>query len=876
MIKIKNLRKSFNNKEIINIEEFQFHSTGLYFIYGRSGCGKTTFLNCISLLDNSYSGEIYINNKNSKNNEDLLRKMYISYMLQKPILLENFTVFENLKCFLNFNDDYLLEKLKEFEILDLKDRLAKNLSGGQKQKVSLLRTILENKNIIICDEPTGNLNKEYVDFVINHLKEISKNKLVIVVSHQKNLYFDVADVVIEFKNKALNIVKENVIGVIPTNDNLIYKNKYKLMKKIYIKNILEKRKIKNITLTSILSLIVLIFSLIFVLKYNITTSINNAFSSFYGENEIDIVSKLPTIYQKRNTPSKSELIEIFQELNKENNYRYFYENDFNLFFPDSDILSFKGKYTYLNLEKYSITHFNEFTYIKNINDKSYLLREELEDDEIIISINNKLMLEICLFYKIERSFNSLYQYLKTNNIYLSLFVKNYEWEYEDEQIFKLAGFVVENNINIYHSNKFFNEILFETKLKLPSSIYDETYKYPWTLKKAAILELNKTEANKFILNKNLNNYYLNKLKWSDMRTKFNNYLCENDSLYFVYKKTKDDYFNLKYLDQIKTDEILYCNSLYLNLSSNYLNGFIFNVFVGKDQQDIDFIVDNYYSKNNINPNSNNILIFNSLLKSSNSIKFKFNKNIEDNKFVISSKFKKTLDLNKELYLLADSFDDHKYMVKKIEIDDYIENDNEYIIFGNKLSLISFMRDYLYMNYNLYNFSSIKIYNDNENLNFYKSLFYEDKVNEPLKEINDQVNSIISYFSTTLNIFSISSIVLTMILYSIVIINNIYDSKKEIGTLYVLSFSKREISIIYNDYILKKTAKSTFFNFIFVIFLSLTINIIIKNLLKISIVLSFPLITFLASFLFCMFVYIMSYLIQRKYINNLNVILLIRN
>lgn len=876
MIKIKDLSKSYNKKEILNIKEFSFKKTGFYFIYGRSGCGKTSLLNSISLIDNEFNGDIYIDNQNSKNKEELLRKKYISYVLQKPILLDDFTVTDNLIHFLGYSKEFIYSKLKEFDLYNIKDNLTKNISGGQKQKVVLLRTILENKPIIICDEPTGNINNEYSNFIINILKELSKEKLVIVVSHQKDLYFNICDYALNIKNKDITIEKyKNLLNknIEVLQENYKY-NKLKL-KKLFIKNILEKRKIKHTFINFMLCFILIMFSLIFILKFNITNSLNDAFSNFYNENEILISSNKSNIIQNKTSVNENELNNILNALGKENNYRYFYENDFNNFFIDSNNLSFKGKYSYLNIEKYNTSYFNEFSDIQEILDLKYCLRTDLNDDEIIISINNKMMIEICLFYKIERTFDSLFEYLKNNNIYISLFVKNYSWEYEDEQIFKMVGFVVENELNIYHSNPLFNVELFETKMRLPSSIYDEAYEYPWTLKKTAVLELNEFERNKFLVNKSLNNFYINKIKWTNYSTKYDNNFCSNANKYLIYKKNKQDYFTIEQLDKIKTEKYLLNNSFFINISNNFLNGFIFNLFFSNDIGSLEYIIDNYYASSNKKFNFNNVVSFNALLKSSENLYFKYDDSIKDNEFVLSSKFKNKFNIDNTIYYLADSFDEKEYLINKINVDRFIKEDEKYVIYGSQIVISSFLRDYLYLDYNMYNYSSIKI-DDSSNINFYKSLFYDSTIKEPLKEINDQINTILNYFIISLNIFSITSILLSFLLYILIISNNIFSLKKDISILYILSFSKKDILDIFNAYSLKKTAKAQLISIVFIILISFMINLIIQKVMNLNMTLSFPLITFLLTFLFSIVLFIASMFIHKSYINKLNIPLIIRD
>ena len=208
MIKIKGFRKKYLNNIILEFPKLEFEKTGFYLIYGRSGCGKTTLLNCFSLIEN-FEGDYLLNDKKVNDLNDAekakIRKDYISYVHQKPVLLNDFTVFENIKLFTNLKDGEILNYLAKFKLSDKKDRAIKYLSGGEKQRVSLIKCIILQKPVILADEPTGSLDKENAKFVLETLKELSKERLVIVVSHDVNLFKEHCDSIIKVVNQTVEI-----------------------------------------------------------------------------------------------------------------------------------------------------------------------------------------------------------------------------------------------------------------------------------------------------------------------------------------------------------------------------------------------------------------------------------------------------------------------------------------------------------------------------------------------------------------------------------------------------------------------------------------------------------------------------------------------
>lgn len=156
--------------------------TGLVFLRGDSGSGKSTLLNIMSTLEEPTTGRVYFNGEllNRANAENYM-KNDISVVFQDANLFLNLTAKENLNIYENHEiDDELLNKL---DIIDLKDKVVKNLSGGEKRRVAIARAIVKNPKILLCDEPDASLDEENRENIFNILKVLSKDMLVVVSSH---------------------------------------------------------------------------------------------------------------------------------------------------------------------------------------------------------------------------------------------------------------------------------------------------------------------------------------------------------------------------------------------------------------------------------------------------------------------------------------------------------------------------------------------------------------------------------------------------------------------------------------------------------------------------------------------------------------------
>ncbi len=198
MISIKGVTKRFPNERAINYTDMVFEDGKSYMLLGASGCGKSTLLNMIAGILSPEAGEIFIGDeemtKKSQKEKDKFRINKFGYIFQDFKLIPEMTVMDNINILRlervdTSHADEILEKL---EMLNKKNKKVKHLSGGEKQRVAIARAIVKMPDIILADEPTGNLNFEIGEAVIKQLIEISKGKTLIAVTHDERLgkYFD--------------------------------------------------------------------------------------------------------------------------------------------------------------------------------------------------------------------------------------------------------------------------------------------------------------------------------------------------------------------------------------------------------------------------------------------------------------------------------------------------------------------------------------------------------------------------------------------------------------------------------------------------------------------------------------------------------------
>lgn len=210
MLEIKHLSKTYKTKKHIvkalDDLSLTIQDKGMVFILGKSGSGKSTLLNVLGGLDAYDEGEIIIHGKSSKQfhqaDFDSYRNTLIGFIFQEYNVMENFTVKENIALALQLqgkhvDDSKLEEILKEVDLVGLANRKPNELSGGQLQRVAIARALIKEPEIIMADEPSGALDSKTGKQVFDTLKKLSKEKLIIVVSHDKEFAQQYADRIIE-------------------------------------------------------------------------------------------------------------------------------------------------------------------------------------------------------------------------------------------------------------------------------------------------------------------------------------------------------------------------------------------------------------------------------------------------------------------------------------------------------------------------------------------------------------------------------------------------------------------------------------------------------------------------------------------------------
>ena len=881
MITVKNLSKSFKKHKVLNNISIEFPRFGLIAICGDSGCGKTTLLNCLScLLD--FEGEINVDGVNISSlrdeEKDIFRLKHVGFVFQDFKLFNSETIERNVLLPLDMSNG-MKDKFKRRKVDDLleivglskmKGHKINQLSGGEKQRIAIARALVNDPKIILADEPTGALDTYNSEEIMKILEGISKRALIIVVSHDEELMKKYASKIIHMKDgkilKSEFPKKEERDVYLP-----IFKNKETDKKPCIPAGFLlrhslssmKEKKWRTVICSLITSLGLIGVGLAISLSSTISTNIKKAYSSMIDDSKIVMSSKERVTYPLKSSGGYYEATNIANEFPEYvMDVGVNYVNDFESFFKTKNEFAIASTTYRQPIEGFSARHINEFKWLDyyrpiNIYPHSF---SNLKDDEIVFGMNMPMILDMCLKLRIERSVDSLSDYLSKNKLLIYLDVGNSDWQYYDQQIFTLKGFVLETGPAIYHTNHLWNEYMFETRMRLPTNdILSRADYYPWVLKKIYYFHtygntddfLIKAEGSplldEYLLEIADVNYYPWLYRGVDIKDR-HRILFFTNTINSIPKRYADILID----DNKEINSPIY-GSLggYIFYPSNMLSGFSHQTFFSFNEEQLEKVVDENSSLN-LDHNEYTVLKdgvmvghFSKTMQES----VRFAPLIDEllvghkpenlDEIVISTGLAKKLlgdtnVLNKTLYvsyndtemLLDSGALKRSFVNTQIKVTGLIDS-NKYEVYHESYWTINFFKSRLGVSAFDLSISSIAFSSKDTSERVLKKMskaFPSYEVVNPMDGINESVNQICSYISIAMSAFSIIATVIASLLLTMCTYLHVLDSQKEIALSRCLGVSKKE------------SKKFVVYHSVTMCFLSLIISII--EMVVISIVSSF--------------------------------------
>ena len=367
MLQLKNIFKSYTTGEFTQVAldgiSLKFRKSEFVAILGPSGSGKTTCLNVIGGLDQYDDGDLIINGKSTKNFKDsdwdAYRNNSVGFIFQSYNLISHLSIVDNVEMGMTLSGVSTTEKHKKaLEVLEkvgLKDHVHKKpnqLSGGQMQRVAIARALTNDPDIILADEPTGALDTHTSIQIMELIKEISKDKLVVMVTHNPELANDYADRIVEFRDGEIKSDSNPFYDDLDTSDYKLKKTSMSFFTALKLSG-------KNISTKKWRTALTAFASSIGIIGIALILSLSNGFDKQIGEFENSTLSGFPIMINQKTAEVD---MDAMREQHKELVSNSVNENQF----PDVGYI-----YPYDPSEN-SIEHTNVFTdeyieYIENID-----------------------------------------------------------------------------------------------------------------------------------------------------------------------------------------------------------------------------------------------------------------------------------------------------------------------------------------------------------------------------------------------------------------------------------------------------------------------------------------------------------------------------
>ena len=631
MIKVRNLCKKYmgSQAETLSNISFDLPDTGMIYFIGKSGAGKSTLMNLIGLVDEEYEGSLIVNGKElkelSRQEKTDYRFNEVSFVFQSYHAEDKESVKDNLLKALSITslsrkekETRIKEALRKVDLSKKENSLFKNLSGGEKKRISLVRALIKDCPIFLADEPLSNLNPSLRKTITSILEEESKRRLVIIITHEKDEIPSVASIY-EIRNGKTFLVRQArqkerkpdkpSYGRKKFKGPSFYHQLFSLMK--------AKREFFVIVLFSLMiSLFSIAFS--FQLSSSVSTALRKSMESYMDENSF-VISRNDSSLTGTEfvNPDYATLNRIrSRHRDKIISISPFYTTSLDSIFTDNQTIELKFNRKTLPLEKISLDSFLEYKMPEELPEKIiYGKAEGLEEEELILSLTEDQIyaLYVILFDSRisqlnEETLEKLGKQLKGNIVELRLQANKAEWGYYHDYSFRIVGFVEDKKNYIISPWETFSEhfVIDIMHFEQVGENDDIDEKKPWTLRKRDGFRLFPgTEADflkDFLFDGANDGYTLQMMKSShhfiqDEKETHNHVAVVKDYLPKIHLSELSKFLND---NQDVISSVSYSSPIYTYTASGYISGFAKPFFFSKYKEKLNQIEDeSRYSDKNL-------------------------------------------------------------------------------------------------------------------------------------------------------------------------------------------------------------------------------------------------------------------------------------
>lgn len=893
MLEINNLSYSYQNSEVKAVDDisFSFPSSGLFYIVGESGSGKSTFMKVLSGLNTDYQGSYTyrgkeVNRLSLKQREDLLLNE-ISFCSQEDLFDSEETALSSIQMGLEIYSLPRAEKLNRINqyahlvsIESLLNKKNKQLSGGELKRVALVRSLVKDYSCLLLDEPLGPLDKLTRKKLTSLFKDISKNKLVIIISHSVR-EIEKKDNILTFKDGKM-FSKKRSDKEDPFIDGELVKRRplsvLSIIRRCFSSLWCHKRRLFSSLSASSLAFISL--GLISLISSSISSGLKNYLSGEEGKNTMLIQYREKELTASSPTPVSYQV--CLDALNDYPNFVYgigaYYKLNFEDLFQSGNRVFVEVLDKELTFNSLSGRNFEEFTYsIELASDDAF---EDVVLDEHSIGLGlspfDAQALINFLSIKTDDNITSLNEYISNCGLSINLSLRNNTFHYYLEDSFTVEKIISTSNSQIIHNDPSFGETFVEEGMKfVPTDSESGPYPNPWTIYKNFFLFLKPDCKSEFLelitRDSKYSTYVIKSMKeeWevNDSETTFKNRVkiknkastCISYSDIYQIENRYKSYIEATYL----SDNFYYCNS---NISGS---GFLRPVYVSSKRELLNKISDYNYEasfdlegfqgasiqyeegvvKGDLSQTSDSPLFFQPYIDDLDILKGKNPSNYQE--VAISSKLAEYLystvskSLNQTLFITClketirkDGGYKNIFTDGEVKVVGVVKNDDDNLIYQKprflqtlQLEQLGFEEENAYISHALITFKpGYDVSNVVESL---KNQYCQYKFSFPSKEMCESIDMIISYIGNGLLAFGLFSGAIACCLICLVMILFINEGQKRILMMKKLGFTSKDIQNYYLGMNMLLTISSVVSSIGFLAFFSRFFSFSLSNILGVE-------------------------------------------
>ena len=513
MIEIRHLSKRYPGQKEDTLSDINLtlEETGLYFLVGKSGSGKSTFLSLLGGMDFDYQGSLKVDGKelksmDEKEKEDY-RFLHVSFVFQDFKAEEDETVFSNLRKALDLTDlsegkkeERILSFLSKVGLKDKKGKTFQNLSGGEKKRVSLVRALIKEGDILLADEPMSSLDPESRKAILALLKKESRRRMVFVITHEEREIPQDCTVIRLLDSRM--VVEREGRGKGKKETPSYKRKRYSGMPfwKSLLLSLFHKRSLLIVTFSS---LVVSFFSVLFsfLLSGNVKQAMTKALTSYMDEGSM--VIKRAEEGAKENDYSLLSYHSLQQIERAEKDYvlslTAFYRDSLNTLFGSSSSIGFHYLNRDLQVPTLSLDSFLQFELVE---ESSYPLDDaidldSLSEEEVIVGLDEESMIALYLMlfneeplYGItEETLLTLRRKVWYSGLTLSIDANKGEWNYYLDHSYGVRDVFLSERSVLVSPDSTFHEHFVSEVLQFVEVDPKEDSTVPWSLHKAYGLRL---------------------------------------------------------------------------------------------------------------------------------------------------------------------------------------------------------------------------------------------------------------------------------------------------------------------------------------------------------------------------------------------------